>query len=161
MIPPTLRVLLNNQRYRAYLKKIPRVTPSSSGFPWQVWAQKTNGKWASRLCPTYPDSYKLVTELYPDSNYKDLCIVSRSRVFPEPGRLAVRGSGKDSYTVFVPSLRFWDPAFEWCGRCRRPTRFRYCPEGHRALKNAPAITFDEPYRCYYCGARRSLAGGIA
>lgn len=158
MIPPNLSELLAEPRYRQYLKKIPTPTPCTSGFPWQVWAVRRSGKWGSRLCETYQDAYRATLDLYRSHSFQDICITSRSRIFPEPGKWVVKGFGKDAHRVFVPTLRFWSPQFEWCGRCRRPTRFRYCPEGHRALRDAPILTSDDPYRCYYCGARRSLAG---
>ena len=157
MIPPTLSELLSEPDYKKYLKKIPEAVPST-GSPWQVWAHKNSGKWGSRLCESYPDAYRCTLQLYRSAEYRDICITSRSRIFPEPGEWVVKGSGRDTYRVFIPLFTFWGPQFEWCGRCRRPTRFRYCPEGHRALRDAPILTQDEPYRCYYCGARRSLAG---
>jgi DNA-directed RNA polymerase subunit RPC12/RpoP len=145
--PPTLRELLANDLYKAFFKKRPpEPVPSPLNHPWQVWAY--NGeteRWGSRLCKSYPDAYKFTRELFATGKYVDIAIVSRTIIHdvPRPLKLA----------------QPWDPyQFDWCGRCRRPTIFRYMPSGHRALHNAPAITTDEPYRCYYCGVRKVLAG---
>lgn len=145
--PPTLRELLVNPLYKAYFKKPVSDPPGVAlNNPWQVWAYNGDTeRWGSRLCTTYADAYDFTRKLYRDHAYVDLCIVSRARIHELPRQFKL--------------TELWDPyRFDWCGRCRRPTIFRYTDKPHRALRNAPAITTDEPFRCYYCGVRKVLAG---
>lgn len=145
--PPCLRELLAEPLYKAYFKKRPpEPTAQTLNHPWQVWAfNEQTGKWGSKHCSTYPDAYTFVRKLYVKPEYADIAIVSRAVIHPLPRAFKL--------------AELWDPyRYDWCGRCRRPTIFRYMPSGHRALHSAPAITTDEPYRCFYCGVRKLLAG---
>jgi hypothetical protein len=49
--------------------------------------------------------------------------------------------------------------YPWCPRCRRPTYYGAFTEKHHALRLQPALTTDEPFRCYYCGIRKEMAKG--
>jgi hypothetical protein len=142
--PPCLRELLAVPVYRTYFRQVPsRPTSVPLRNPWQVWAFNSESeRWGSRLCTAYRDAYAFTRELYQQPKYEDICVVSRSHIYDLP-----------------PQLKgLWDPyRFDWCGRCRRPTIFRNMLN-HRALKDAPVLTREEPFRCYYCGARRVLAG---
>jgi hypothetical protein len=145
--PPTLRELLALPLYKSYFKKIPvEPTPGPLNNPWQVWAYNAETeRWASRLCDSYPTAYDVARKLYPNAVYEDIVIVSRSMLHNIPRALRL--------------AQPWDPyRYDWCKRCRRPTIFRYTEKPHRALKNAPAITADDPVRCYYCGVRKCFAG---
>lgn len=145
--PPVLRQLLAEPEYRDYLKRKPALVLPTLKNPWQVWGlkgDKGRAQWRSRLCSSYDQAYSLTRRLYGDHDYLDLCIVSRSVLYPFPDSLSGLWSVTSGWT--------------WCCRCRRPSTFRYMPEGHRALKSAPALTTDETFRCYYCGARKTFSG---
>jgi DNA-directed RNA polymerase subunit RPC12/RpoP len=161
--PPILRDLLSFDSYRQYFRTNPPMPANLLNNPWQVWGHKSdNSGWSSWCVKTYRDAYGIVKEWYNQTHiYDDLCIVSRTVLFKEPGEWKVIGHGKDAENHFFPKFKgLWDSNhYEWCMRCRRPTLFEYWHEPtHRALKAAPILTQDEPYRCYYCGARRSFAG---
>ncbi len=147
--PPTFRQLIQEPLYRRYLRRVPRFSPCDLTHPWQVWGLQATAvtptpHWKSRLCDTYNEAYFLARQLHGKRDeYLDICMVSRSILHPFPRSL--RG-------LYDPSL------YTWCARCRRPSTFRFMPEGHRALKGAPTITNDEPYRCYYCGIRKNMGG---
>lgn len=156
--PPTLHDLVKIPQYRDYLRILPEMPEGVDlNNPWQVWARKVEAGWTSRLCTDYTTAYAIVRYLLRQTDkYDDVCIVSRSVLFGEPGRLVVTAG---SYTEFVSDFHgAWDPdLYPWCARCRRPTVYRVYQAVHRALRTAPVISADEPFRCYYCGARRIFA----
>ena len=137
MKPPSLRQLLDDPIYRAYMKTIPDLSANLTiGNPWAVWVRKVEGTWAGAMFHTYRDAWPVVVKAVRDSRYEDVALVSRRQLFPPP-----------------PSF-YWDEMYyQWCGRCRRPTSFAIRPR-HHALRLAPVLTLDDPYRCYYCGMRR-------
>lgn len=147
--PPTLRQLLAFPLYRAYLKKVPPM-PDAVALrnPWQVWAyNETTERWGSAVCETYRDAYLKTATLNRSPQYTDIAIVSRTILHPMPRVLRLNAEWHTLY----------DARYDWCQRCRRPTVFRYV-QNHRALRDAPALTTEDPLRCYYCGARKCFAG---
>jgi len=146
ILPPTLHELLTFPDYERYFS-VPPVMPSCVELrnPWQVWGQKWEGGWATKLCTEYPTAYRLTCDLLTKTDvYSDVCLVSRSVLHPCP----------------IPLRNLWPQEFEWCARCRRPTVYQegLIPKGTRKRGMAgPVLTADEPYRCYYCGARRFFA----
>jgi len=147
IVPPTLRELLTIPAYEQYFSS-PPVMPHCVELrnPWQVWGRKYAGGWASKICPEYPVAYNLTCALLTKTDtYSDVCLVSRSVLHPCP----------------IPLRNLWPQEYEWCARCRRPTVYQ---EGRiprrtkqRNIAGPVVVTTDEPYRCYYCGARRFFA----
>jgi len=146
VLPPTLHDLLTIPAYEQYFSS-PPVMPHCVELrnPWQVWGRKREGGWASKICPEYPMAYNLTCALLKKTDvYSDVCLVSRSIMHPCPRLLRT----------------LWPQEFEWCARCRRPTLYQegLIPRKTKQRNMAgPVLTADEPYRCYYCGARRFLA----
>lgn len=141
LVPPTLRELREDPIYARYIGRNPRLPENvRGGMPWQIVARRhveaPGSTWALKLMPSYADAYRRVLRMIEDTQWEDMAIVSRR-------------------TLFKPPVGFtWDEGrFRWCGRCRRPTLFRFM-RSHPALKNAPVLTDDEPFRCYYCGMRQ-------
>jgi hypothetical protein len=144
MKPPTMRDLLDDPFFRPYVKTIPPLAPNlTAGTPWAVWARLRDGRWRGANVATYRDAWTIVVKAVRNPGYEDVSVVSRRQLF-----------------VPTPTLRWnhhpWSYQYDWCGRCRRPTSYAIRPN-HHALRKTPVLTFDEPYRCYYCGARRVLA----
>jgi hypothetical protein len=136
MKPPSLRQLLEDPIYRSFIKTIPVLSPNlTNGNPWAVWARSTEGPWRGSNFPTYRDAWAVVVKALRNPGYEDVTIISRRQLFPPPIHF------------------YWDYHYEWCSRCRRPTTFAIRPR-HHALRSAPVMTLDDPYRCYYCGMRR-------
>lgn len=160
--PPILRDLLSFERYKTYFKTIPIMPKREMLNPWQVWVHKVdNSGWVSRCVSTYREAYTFIQRYYNETdNFDDFCIVSRSVLFNEPWEYE-RHPQTNKIIDERPLFKgMWDRnRYEWCKRCRRPSLFEnWHPLSHHALKKLNVLTIDEPYRCYYCGARRFLAG---
>lgn len=165
--PPTIFNLLDDPIYRAYMKHVPPPHPLlGDGDPWQVWARFTNGKWRTAKFHTYADAWRVLVKHYRMGHdvVGDVAIVSRRVFYGPPGewrkvrvKTPPRGSLPASTRIeerWFPTFT-WDAGLEWCGRCRRPTVFRRLTPDHHALRRAPALTVDEPFRCQYCGIRQA------
>jgi hypothetical protein len=156
-LPPTLRQLLEDPIYRKMFTTPPR--PSfcqtvAGARPWVVYRRTTGEtaegdavtRWTGALCVDYPTAFRCARDALraldgDELAYSDVALVSRSVLYGPP-----RGFQWFSY----PGGHL----MYWCGRCRRPSNFRYRPK-HHALRNAPALVRDpaEAKRCYYCGMR--------
>lgn len=146
LTPPSLRMLWDDDTYRSFLERKPRLpTNLQHGQPWMVAARWTDDyiyemnksrAWAHRNYCDYFQALDFALELLDRRAIADVAVISRRK-------------------LYQPFVNFtWEPRFSWCGRCRRPTLFRKTSAAHHALRNAPAITLEDPYRCYYCGMRR-------
>ena len=142
--PPTMRELLDDPFFKPWMMTIPRLSPNlQTGQPWSVWARMRDGRWRGANVETYAQGWSIVVKAVRNHDaYEDVAIISRRQVFV-PGN-ALRWNHHP-----------WSYGFDWCGRCRRPTSYGIRPN-HHALRKAPVLTMDDPYRCYYCGARRAL-----
>lgn len=133
----TLPHLLKDEEYVTYFKRNTRVFEHAGENPWQVVALKNDGKWANGFRPTFKQAFLAVKKLHHTGEYQDFSIIARNRIFATPRVLADRlcdaASGE-----------------EWCGRCRRPTRFRYYGRSHHALRHAPVVVVGRT-RCFFCG----------
>lgn len=141
MTPPTLRSLVDDPLYRAYVRKVPSLPATlRHGEPWNVYVLTSQGKWKKGKFATYQQAWPVVMRALRDKDgVVDVSLVSVRWPFYPP----------DNYV--------WDDAFfPWCYRCRRPSRFDYCTS-HHALLSAPVLTEDDPFRCFYCGVRRAYA----
>jgi hypothetical protein len=148
LIPPNLRTLLTDPIYRSYFLRPPApVACQMIGQPWQVYVKTIVAgpedvpevRWRGGRFRTYADAFACAKRQLKAAD--DVVIVSRAVLYRPPDNFG------------------WSPGLEWCGRCRRPTRYAV-RRNHHALRGAPVLTDDEPYRCYYCGARRVFAGGF-
>lgn len=138
MRPPSIRVLLEDPIYRAYVKRVPYLAPNlRHGQPWAVWARTTDSpaRWRGGKFATYREAWAVVVKAIRNDRYSDVALVSRRQLYPPPPGLV------------------WDIGFDWCSRCRRPSYFTYRPH-HHALRDSPVLTEDDPARCFYCGVRR-------
>lgn len=147
--PPTIRELLDVPEYKRYFLQAPRIPDhlTRDGAAWQVWVRvaKEDAKvaWRGTKHGTYRDAIGAVSVALKLPSMLDIAVVSRRLSFMPP----------DTLTHLIPRGRTMD----WCRRCRRPSSFdvRYT---HHALVGAPAITNDDPERCFYCGGRRITFG---
>ena len=139
----TLPQLLSDERYRDYFKRTTK-TFNSPGDRWQVVAIRPDGKYGTCMRPTFREAWVKTRELLATNNFEDVSIVSRNRVFATP--------------VWAPEMM--DIMDDWCGRCRRPTRFWRYGRSHPALKHAPCIV-EDVRRCYYCGISKEYLSGRA
>jgi hypothetical protein len=143
MKPPHLRVLLEDPAYRAYMKVIPRLSPSlTAGQPWAVWARNAEtGRWSGGKFADYREAWSVVIKAMRNPAYEDVAIISRRQMFGPP------------------DLFWWDQFhYDWCGRCRRPSSFATRPN-HHALRGSPVWNNDTPDRCYFCGISQSAMPG--
>lgn len=144
LIPPTIHELLDDPVYRRYVKRRPSLPVNvQHGTPWAFWVRtkpvgEQAGKWRGTKTETYDEAWGLLVKAFrANEKYADAVVVSR-RVF------------------FAPPEGFtWDVGYDWCGRCRRPSTFRE-RFSHHALRDAPCVTTEDAYRCYFCGVRRII-----
>lgn len=162
-LPPTLRQLLEDPIYRKMFRTPPRlsfVQTVAGARPWAVYLRMTTEdaegdlvtRWRGARCIDYPTAFKFARDQLraEDSDgdggavptYSDIAVVSRAVLYPPPPGFDWRLQYAGGHLM------------GWCGRCRRPTNFRYRPK-HHALKNAPARTRDDAKSCYYCGMRQA------
>jgi hypothetical protein len=147
---PTMRDLLADEVYAEYFEKTPKLT-NRGGQPWRVLAKRHNAgpdkvrkpyKYGMADFERYRDARDKVVSLLLEPRNIDVALISKRR-------------------LMMPPVGFeWDSAWHWCTRCRRPSEFRLTWSRPPALKDAPAITFDEPVRCVFCGVRASFAKPI-
>lgn len=145
LTPPTYDELMQDEVYRSWAKRRPRLPVNvSHGTPWMIVARRhedsPGATWALKKEADYADAFRRVRKLLNSGEFVDAAIVSRR-------------------VLYKPPMGFeWNAnRFTWCGRCRRPSLFREVSR-HHALRQAPALTDDDPQRCYYCGARQVFAG---
>lgn len=135
---------------------------------WQVWIASepshsqheghASFRWKGGKFHTYREAYAVVAKALKAKTsdnkpkYYDMSISSRIQLFSPhhtltPDLQAITSSHNMLTTYTSENL-------EWCGRCRRPTMFEWAMRSHHALRSSPAITTDDPYRCFYCGIRK-------
>lgn len=139
--PPTFHDLYDDPVFKRYVHARPRIAVATHE-PWVVLARRSGTieapRWAMRPFVDYREALDKALSLDP-GKFDDVAIICKPKLWRPPMDFT------------------WSHPFIWCGRCRRPSRFIMMarPERHPMLRNAPAITRDEPYRCYYCGMRRA------
>ncbi len=143
--PPTWFELMDDDVYRAYARKRPRLPVNVSyGTPWVIVARRPENSsrptWALKMMDDYALAYHRSKTIMATGDYEDIAIVSRRKLFKPP-----------------VGLMWDDTRFSWCGRCRRPTMFREMYK-HPMMRHFAAVSLDESRRCYYCAAREILAG---
>jgi DNA-directed RNA polymerase subunit RPC12/RpoP len=144
VMPPTLRELLRNDTFRQFMKTRPRLPEHLlTGDPWMVWAKTTRNTWINPRFATYDLAWKQSVAMMRDvDEYADISLISRRVLMPPPAYL-------------LPLMNEYEMlGFEWCGRCRRPTKFKLSTSRHHAVRGFPTVTEDDPVRCYYCGQRQ-------
>lgn len=143
-MPPDIRSLLEDNVYQKYFNRVPKLPENiRHGNPWRIVARRMPGApgaiWALKDVPTYADAWRRVGIMMGTADWEDIAIVSRRKTFRPPVGFE------------------WNTSrYEWCGRCRRPSIFRPM-ERHPAMRDAIVLTVDEAVRCFYCGARRTIA----
>jgi hypothetical protein len=162
-VTPTMRALMDDPIFKAYMKKIPRLHHANTyGDPWQVWVRTLEGKWRTGQFPTYRDVWPVFVKALRTDSAADVCLTSRRVFYAPPGEWR-RVKVKRKPTAINPSPYLieqrwrqtfqWDAGLEWCGRCRRPSYWMPLHDKHHALRRQPAITYDDNERCVYCGIR--------
>jgi hypothetical protein len=133
--PPTLHSLLDDPAYEAYFRRSVKLPPSpSTSPPWQMMAHTTEGKWKKGFFDNFTDARARALAMMEDPAIRDICIISRRKLFKTPSL----------------ATTLMSPGDEWCGRCRRPTHYRQYGSKHPALGHAPVIVGGAT-RCYFCG----------
>lgn len=137
--PPDMRTLLEDPVYAAFTRRRPKLAPHlthpSLSPAWQVWVLTTAEKWRKAEFSTYDECYALMRKQLALTTVSDVAIVCKRRMVAPP----------DGYV--------WSDHFPWCARCRRPSSFTI-KYNHRALRGHE-VTYDEPFRCFYCGIRQA------
>lgn len=163
--PPSIRELLDDPVFRAYMKTVPPdIHANSYGDPWQVWVRTDRGTWLTNRFDHYRSAWPVFVKQMKTN--PDASLTSRRVFYAPPGewykvkvRKQRRPTPADPRTsVVVIEERWrqtfhWDIGLDWCGRCRRPTYWQPLFETHHALRRQPAVTTDENIRCIYCGIR--------
>lgn len=140
LLPPTMDELYRLPVYRKFIQKNVRLPQNvDHGNPWMIMIRRwphDGPTWGKKLVHSYRKAYFMMREYLDDPTVEDVAIISRR-------------------VLFGPPLGFeWQyKKFPWCGRCRRPTQFKYMLK-HPALNGASVLTYDEPFRCVFCGHRQ-------
>lgn len=109
--------------------------------PWRVYGkEKKDSLWQKKDFGSWKKAYKLLVSLH-KRGYYDLALMNRVDTFRPP---VVRKGNRRVYHRCVPDEH------EWCGYCRRPTRFKRFSK-HHAL---PGMTLSHEFRCTICGIRQ-------
>jgi hypothetical protein len=164
---PTMRTLLDDPVYRAYVKRVPPIPDKHNPLPaWQLWIETPEHKWLTKNFLTYADAWRVGVARYKTGC--DFTLTSRRMFYAPPGewyrvRTKRRTPYKNPHTGEVRThdvvtrwrqTWYWPELdLNWCGRCRRPTYWMPLHDGHHALRRLPAISPDDNYRCLICGIR--------
>jgi len=156
--PPSMRTLLEDPLYRAYMKRPPRM-PSNlrTGEPWQLWVDAGQGRWLTKSYARYQEVWPVFVSRM--KNGDDPTITSRRVFYAPPGewyKVKVRDKSNQGYHIEARwrQLFFWDAVdLHWCGRCRRPVYWMPLFADHHALRRLPAISDEDNTRCLICGIR--------
>lgn len=145
LVPPTWDELMNDLVYASWVRRIPKLPENiAHGDPWMIVARRRESAsgttWGTKKMPVYADAYRRVQRMRTTNEFEDFAIVSLRK-------------------LFRPPIGFtWNTnRFSWCGRCRRPSTFRFA-YSHFALKGALVLAEVDIHRCFYCGAREVFAG---
>lgn len=159
---PTIRSLMEDDQFRAYMKRPPRLPRNlRTGNPYQIWVNR-NGAWGTAFKPTYEEAWRVFVHHYKagKQDHRDVTLVSRRVFFAPPGewyRVKIRDARATGGWKLEWRWRqtfFWEGhEFAWCGRCRRPTYWQPLSENHHALRKSPAVAEEDNYRCHICGIR--------
>lgn len=165
-VVPTMRSLMEDDVFRAYMKKVPSLPPNlRHGNPWQLWLRADTG-WLTGAFSSYRDAWPVfVRNLRRDG--RDVTLTSRRVFFAPPGeyykvkvRHPRRATPDNPATTQVKIEKRWRQTFfwddvrlRWCGRCRRPVYWQKLHSGHHAIRKMPAFTTDDNLRCTICGIR--------
>lgn len=161
--PPTMRELLDDPAYRSYVRKVPFIpTNLRHGDPWQLWVRTVRGTWKTGQFPTYADAWRsTVQRVKRDPDAADVALVSKRVFYAPPGvwedyKVRVKQEGKkpriEVRSRWVTTLT-WDIGLDWCGRCRRPSRFMPLSERHHAIRKMAVMSPEDNLRCMFCGIR--------
>lgn len=100
-------------------------------------AQTHDRTWKRGLRESFIAARRTAENLLTQPDIRDLSIIARPKVFREPQWMH----------------RLMEPGEQWCGRCRRPSRFiEYNGDRHPAMPSAMGIV-QGVNRCYFCGIR--------
>ena len=170
---PTLRELMDDPVYRAYMKRVPpawAIHGLTYGDPWQVWLKTARGTWKTGRFPSYRDVWPKVVAGLRSDDTTDVALVSRRVFFAPPGEYYTVKVKRTPTAANPKPFRIetrwrpvfhWDAGLEWCGRCRRPSWFARLPAKHHAIRTHPTVALEgDPARCVYCGIRREAQPGI-
>lgn len=167
---PTMRSLMRDPLYRAYMKRIPpahNANRAGSGDPWQIWVNRGKGRWGTAFRETYADAWRVFVHHFRAEDDRDVSIISRRVFYAPPGewydqkvrrpRRPTPDNKATSHIVIEPRWRqtwFWEGVdLHWCGRCRRPVYWQPLFPDHHALRRLPAVSEEDNYRCIICGVR--------
>lgn len=164
---PTMRDLMDDPTYRAYMKHMPPYHHSNThGEPWQLWVRMENGRWLTRRYATYREVWPVFVSRFRTEG-QDPTITSRRVFYAPPGewykvkvRKPRRPTPDNAATTRIVvedrwrQLFFWEGYdLKWCGRCRRPVVWQKLYPGHHAIKDFPAVSEEDNVRCVICGIR--------
>lgn len=160
----TIHELLEDPIYRKYfstvpkLPAVPRLAP-----PWRLYLKNTEGRWLKLDCEQYAQAFK-VFKANRDKAI-DAAIVCRPMTLPPPTKV-VRVKGKYVNGVQVTREVLWQPnlageddAHSWCGRCRRPTVFKFFTQHHAFRGEQTQLMDPSVRRCVICGIRLEMVLG--
>lgn len=165
----TLHELLEDNIYARWLARTPLPTPAPKGMlprppVWTVWVKQEGKRWRRFNFSDYQKAYAWLMKNLP--KLEDAALANlRSQQGPpivkvgeRPGTITREGK---KVKVMVPIRKHWTALRassmlhedeEWCGHCRRPTRFGFYRR-HHAL--SPRTFALHERRCSLCGARLS------
>lgn len=160
---PTMRSLMDDPLYRAYMKTVPRLPQAlTSANPWRLWVSTDSGRWLTREYASYREVWPVFIGRFKNHD-QDPTIVSKRVFYAPPGewyrvrvkRVRLTPSGETHKIEWRWRQKFFwhEVDLHWCGRCRRPVFWAPLFQSHHALRSFPAVTTEDNYRCLICGIR--------
>ncbi len=168
--PPTMRELMDEPAFAAYMATPPntrvdygrgrvREHPGLTGSaPWQLVVRTDTGAIRTARFDTYTAGYDRFRSMLDRDDVADVTLMARRMFFAPPGHWVTR-KFREASTGRVVLRDIWVdyfswPGFDWCTRCRRPSRFMELPPNHYVFRLNPVMRTDEdPFRCITCGIR--------
>lgn len=166
----SIKELMSDPIYRAYMKKAPAPDAHNPNPAWQLWVNPEGNRWLTATYQEYRDGWPMFVTQFKQG--REVTLVSRRTFYAPPGewrtvKVRLDRPRVNQTTGKVTTHRIeqrwrqtfkWDlldPRAEWCGRCRRPVQFRPLFETHHALKRFPVVSDEDNMRCPICGIRRT------
>jgi len=160
----TIHELLEDPVYRKYFCTVPQLPAVKRlAEPWRLYVRSDRG-WAKKDFFEYKDAFRLFSAKR--ANILDAAIVCRPMLWTPPTRVVkiknkfhANGQQITKEVSWQPKLEGHDEDHRWCGRCRRPTVFKYFARHHALTGEAAAMMDQGARRCTICAIRLEFTRG--
>ncbi len=159
----TLLELLEDPVYKKYFCTVPQL-PNVPRLvePWRLYVRSESG-WRKKDFWKYKEAFVFYSGR--KTQFQDAAIVCRPLILPPPtrvvklkGKYHKNGQQMTKEIIWQPKLAEHPEDHYWCGRCRRPTVFKYFSRHHAFTGENAALMDPNAKRCLICGLRLESMG---